>query len=263
LWVRALIRYGAQLALLMAPMFIANWSLLDQWGLIVHDTGGFRLTGVGTLFQSGTKEQLELRAAASLTLFAFVLVAAAEAVDLYFPKRRLEEFRSLYLDDERKRWVKKLGSGFRLNVMYAKRCWYLAWLSRRLHWGWSYGYRLPHQQYRDEGVKFHTSWLLCQGVCGLAYRRREPQLADLRSVQPTGWHRFWFNPFRLSPWHLAKTAGVKAVLSIPILEDDGRAVGVLNVDTQTDAGVSILQKNESALVDFFGQKGKLLAELRG
>jgi hypothetical protein len=74
--------------------------------------------------------------------------------------------------------------------------------------------------------------------------------------------------FRLWPWQARKTAGVKYILSIPLFKElptvpaSFKHVGVINLDTTSDKGVKFLMDNEGRLVDYFTDRGKVIACLR-
>jgi hypothetical protein len=80
------------------------------------------------LFFSGPKLEVELRLRIAITVLALFLSLTFEAVDLYLPSRSLMRFRKRYLEEQRKEWRIRLHPDIRINIMYARRRWYLSWL---------------------------------------------------------------------------------------------------------------------------------------
>jgi hypothetical protein len=76
------------------------------------------------------------------------------------------------------------------------------------------------------------------------------------------------NRYHLTKRQLRKTRHLTAVLSIPIVKrTEGlspvyRQVGVINLDSDTEAGAALLEQNQQALAEYFTRFGKILAELR-
>lgn len=255
---RVFTRYGGQLLLALGPLLTLQWSLLDRLGMSQPGPDGM----VHLAFIAGTKAQVELELALYLTAIGFVLVIAAEAFEIYPAARRLESFRADYLNEQRKRWVAKLGQQVRVNVMYLYRPWYGGFILRRLRWVWADGYRPP--AHRDS----HMSFWVWQGVCGRAIRRERTQFADLRDVPRPGPWTCWCTGFKLWPWQLKKTADVKVIISVPIFVTTGgnvpkwRCVGVINLDAVEPVGAELLVKNVEALGRYFHELGMRVAKLR-
>lgn len=76
------------------------------------------------------------------------------------------------------------------------------------------------------------------------------------------------NQFYLWPWQAKKASNVKFILSVPLFrasQGDSKTfkpVGVINLDTTTEAGAAFLQANEGRLVTYFLEIGKVIACLR-
>jgi hypothetical protein len=112
-----------------------------------------------------------------------------------------------------------------------------------------------------------------QGVCGMAARSKKTAFVDFR-MTPMHSGTFlqrWLlgNTFHLFPWHLASTSDTKAILSIPMFERRGKkgtekviCVGVINLDSQTEAGAEDLAKRSKHLSDYFAKHGTLIAKMR-
>jgi hypothetical protein len=76
------------------------------------------------------------------------------------------------------------------------------------------------------------------------------------------------NVFRLWPWQLKKTEDVKYILSIPLFKASKgesksfKCTGVINLDTLSDEGAEFLERNEGKIVNYFLDRGKVIACLR-
>ena len=98
---RAVIRFLANLSIVLAPFLTLHWSILDLFGWGDPATDGLvHLRLLGLLPLVGTKEQVELKLALSMVATAVVFMSAAEVFDVYLPKQDLEQFRREYLDDQ-------------------------------------------------------------------------------------------------------------------------------------------------------------------
>ena len=231
------------------------FSLLDFFGITPDGNGN--VTFLGFL---GPKAQVEFRSALTMTGVALGLSILSEVFDVYIPKRRLEGFRALYLDEQRSKWVVQLGQQVRVNVMFVHRPVYVLFVARRLRWVWHDGYRPPNH----EGVNLcFWSW---QGLCGRALRREKAQFVDLRATPlRVG---VLFDNFKMGPFKRRRTASLKAVLSVPIFESRGgdapgwRCIGVFNLDAVEEAGADLLAKNWHDLAQYFTDLGMVVAKLR-
>jgi hypothetical protein len=246
-------------------MLTLQWSVVDWlWGPFAHPQD-VHLAVFGMTFV-GTKEQLELKFRAWVSAVALALVFAVEITDVYLPRARMLEFRKAYLDAERATWREVLSPDIRLNIMHARRSPVFLFY-RVFDWTWNDGFDPPRHQ---DANLFLTEF---QGVCGLTLRSERAFLADLRAAGQMSFAERWFlrNRFRLFKWQLDKTRNTKAVLSVPMFVErkagsaeakKWRAVGVINLDTDTDAGAALLQDRQDDLVTYFGRVGKVVAKLR-
>lgn len=260
---RLVLRYGFQAGLVLAPLVTMEWSLLNVFG----HSGAAPADTVRVLVFKGPKREVELTLRILITATALVGSLIFEAVDLYWPSRSLLRFRMHYLEEKRKEWRDKLSPAVRINIMYARRRWYFLWLVRTFEWTWNDGFDPP------VGHVDANMWICeFQGVCGKAFRTMKPQSVyfDANTPEAGGFREKWFfdNKFHLSHRQLRRTRHLRAVLSIPILEQsdgmspDYRSVGVINLDASSDAGMNELHKNERELAEYFTRLGKILAALR-
>jgi hypothetical protein len=258
---RALFRLAAQLLAIAGPMLTLNWSLLDLLGARPN-AQGFVLAGVP--FLAGTKAQAELRIRLIVSGLAVLLILVNELVEYYLPARNLGEYRRWYLEDKETEWHEKLGPEVRINIMFARRRWYVLWLFRVFEWTWN-DFQPPHH---EDANLWLAEW---QGVCGRALRTQRPQSVYFREQrQPlTVWQKWFFqNEFRLWGKQFDRTAHLRAIISIPIivassdLSPSHRAVGVVNLDSWTKSGAELLENNEDELAVYFTRLGKTLATLR-
>ncbi|HET8783889.1 MAG TPA: hypothetical protein VFM63_15855, partial [Pyrinomonadaceae bacterium] len=76
------------------------------------------------------------------------------------------------------------------------------------------------------------------------------------------------NEFHLWPWQLKDTAALKYILCIPMFKTTKgesksfQCVGVITLDTVSDAGAAFLKQNRYRLIEYFLDKGKVIACLR-
>jgi hypothetical protein len=261
-FVRLFVRYGLQAALVLAPLLTMGFSLLN---LIGHSAAG-PTDPVQVLFLSGPKQEVELQLRVLITVAALACTLMFEAVDLYLPSRSLLRFRKHYLEEQNKEWRSKLIDDVRINIMYARRRWYFLWLFvKAFDWTWNDGFAHP-----NEHIDANLWMCEFQGLCGRAFRTGKPQSVYFDGGQPMTFRDTWLfgNAFRLSGWQLRRTAHLKAVISVPILDQSDdlspsyKSVGVINLDTSTDAGATKLRDNEEALTEYFMRLGKILAALR-
>lgn len=260
-FLRLFFRYGLQAVLVLAPLLTMGFSLLN---LIGHSAAG-PTDPVQVLFLAGPKQEVELQLRILISVVALIVSLTFEAIDLYLPSRSLLQFRKHYLEEKRKEWRDKLTPEIRINIMYAKRRWYTLFLFVKVfEWTWNDGFEHPNE-HEDANL-----WMCdLQGACGRAFRTGKPQSVYFDGRSMTFAERWFFlNEFRLSGWQLKRTAHLKGVLSIPILEQSDElspsfeSVGVVNLDTSSAAGAETLQKNEQELADYFMRIGKILAALR-
>jgi hypothetical protein len=207
---------------------------------------------------------MQLRVA--MTLLGVSILLVQGYFDAYKPSRTLKSFRQDYLEQISKaEWRKRqrVPKSIRINVMY-KRFW---WVLPLVYFDfvWQDGFD-PSD--RDGSLKL----FFFQGVCGKASRAKEAIFVDLRThTPPTGVVQKWLllNEFRLLRWQIAKTQKIKAIFSIPMLERYGtkgkekfRCVGVINLDSATEAGADHLAAHTRDLAVFFAKYGTLLAKMR-
>lgn len=203
-----------------------------------------------------------------ITLAALTLDMLMDVVEFFSPQLSVAHFRDAYLREKLDEWYTKLPPGVRVNVMYAKRCWYLLFLVSRFTWTENRGFDPP----RHHDLKLILFSL--QGVCGKAYRKRSVWFADLRdsSYMALSRYRRWlpFNKFRLWQWQMRKTeeVGLKYVLSIPMLRKVGtennphwNPVGIINIDATTAADADLLAANKDTIASWMTRDGQRLALL--
>jgi hypothetical protein len=262
---RALLRYGCQALLVLGPVFTLNWSLLNLLGL-----SNKRPTDIVSLHLwlwqlTGPKQTVELKLRLIVSTIALVGVFTAEIFDLYLPDRQRRQFRAEYFAEKQGEWQKKLGQDVRINIMFAHRLWFFPFL-RVFRWGWRSDNYSPPEGHFDANILL-TEW---QGVCGLAFRARDAKFIDFRN-SPTPVLRWWqrwppWNRFHLWPSQLRKTAKLRYVVSIPIMKEKANgswtAVGVINLDSISDSGADVLDKNRNKLIEYFVKSGKILAFLK-
>jgi hypothetical protein len=262
-----MVRYVSQAAIVIGPMFTAGpVSLLDIFGLGKGSQNEYTLSLAGLTTLVGPKSAVQLQLALVLSILGMSLVFVYDYLELYLPQRKIEQFRADYLESLKARWREALGPEVRLNVMMARRHWWLFGLVRVFSWTWSMGF--DEEGSCDDGDLFLTE---AQGVCGQALRSRQVCWADLRVAEtPAKFPRG--NQFKLWPRQVWKTRNVKAVISVPILlvtttrsgHQRVRAVGVINVDSLTASGAEYILSSDvrEDIVREFGRVGKLLAKLR-
>lgn len=263
-FLRLIFRYGLQFVLVMSPLLTMGFSLLN---LIGHSAAG-PTDVVRVLFLTGPKQEVELRLRIYLTVVALIGSLTFEAIDLYLPSRSLLRFRKHYLEEQNKKWRSKLIPDVRINIMYARRRWYFLWLFVKVfEWTWNDGFAPP-----NEHVDANLWICEFQGVCGKAFRTMKPQSiyfkAGAADNLPVSQRWLFRNDFRLSGWQLRRTSHLRAIISIPILEQSDdlspsyKSVGVINLDTSSEAGSTKLRDNEEELTEYFMRFGKILAALR-
>ena len=262
-FLRLLFRYGLQAIFILSPLLTMGFSLLN---LIGHSAAG-PTDAVQVFFLSGPKQEVELGLRIWITVVALICSLTFEAVDLYIPSRSLLRFRKHYLEEQNKEWRSKLRPDIRINIMYARRRWYFGWLFVKVfEWTWNDGFAPPNEH-------IDANMWICefQGVCGKAFRTMKPQsiyfevgAADNLTVS----QRLFRNEFRLSGWQLRRTSHLRGIISVPILEQSDElspsctCVGVVNLDTSSEAGSNKLRDNEEELTEYFLRFGKILAALR-
>lgn len=260
-FLRLFLRYGVQAVLVLAPLLTRGFSLLN---LIGHSAAG-PTDVVSVLLLTGPKQEVELNLRIYISVVALVGSLTFEALDLYLPSRSLLRFRKRYLEQQKAEWRAKLIEDVRINIMYARRRWYFLWLARSFEWTWNDGFAPP-----NEHVDANLWICEFQGACGRAFRAGKPQAAYFDAVEMMSFRQRWLfgNPFRLSGWQLRRTTHLKAIISIPILEQSDdlspsfRSVGVINLDTSSVNGAKKLKDNEQTLTAYFIGLGKILAALR-
>jgi hypothetical protein len=241
-------------------MFTLNWSILDLIGYNTSQSGG----NLSVLFFTGPKDRVELQLRVSISVIAFVLIVIQEIHSTY----NVRKFRDFYFKSQGQEWMKNLGGGVRINVLFARRHLYFPFC-RIFHWIWAEGYK-PSLDEPSSHLGIHlwlTEW---QGVCGRALRGEATQVVDFHSSvsTPLTFTRKWLlaNQFHFFPWQLSKIASVKVVLSIPMFWETSpgvwQTVGVINLEGITDEGAERLRLNAKELAECFMDHGKILAGLR-
>lgn len=259
-------RLAVQALLAVAPLLTLPWSIVDRYGYQRIDGTDQIYTSVLGLPLVGTKPQVELQLRVVVIAIALIVSAGLDMVtlivDVYQPRRRLQDFRGDFLEGEKKKnWDELLGRDVRVNVMFARRPWHFPFL-RRLQWTWSTGYE-PPARHHDANIAF---WEF-QGVCGRALRRATPVFADLREAPLAEQSHYWRNDFRLGPKQFKKTQNVKAILSVPLYARKGgeapswKPVGVINLDTIDAAAADLLAAKADELQGYFVRLGMSIARL--
>jgi hypothetical protein len=262
---RAIFRYGCQALLVLGPVFTLNWSVLNLLGWGRSGPADVVSLHLWFLHLTGPKQAIELKLRLLVSSVALVGVFAAEIFDLYLPDRRRREFRAEYFAEKQREWQEELGTDVRINVMFARRPWFFPFF-RVFRWGWRSDNYAPPEGHFDANL-FLTEW---QGVCGLALRAREAKFIDFRSFPAVVYkgRQRWppWNQFHLWPSQLHKTAKLRYVLSIPIMRQQPsgswHAEGVINLDSITDAGATVLDRNKTRLIEYFVKSGKILTCLK-
>ncbi|HKO44093.1 MAG TPA: hypothetical protein VJU84_12525 [Pyrinomonadaceae bacterium] len=257
-----IVRQFSQLLLLASPVLTLHWSLLDWLGYGTGTTAPVSID-LFVIVLSGPKEVVELKIRVLLILVGCCLVLLLDVLDHYLPKRDFDSFRALYLDELKQEWREFLGEEIRINVLHARRRWFFP-LIRIFYWTWNDGFAQTHL----DGNLFLTTW---QGVAGETFRRRRPLLVDFRESknQILRFYERWlpFNQFHLWPRQISKTKELCCILSIPMfissqkLSPKWRPVGVINLDTLSDAGADFLVSNQEELSKYFMDYGKIIAYL--
>lgn len=219
-------------------MLTLNWSFLNLLGY----PGGPNDTITVNLFfllpVTGPKQRVEMTLRVLASLAGLALLISYEFIDIVIPRRNLAEFRSVYLEQEKKEWRKEpdgIIPSVRINIMHVRRPWYTLFLGR-FYWTWNDGFDPPAQY--DANVTL----LAFQGVAGSAFKAKQPQGVDLRELPPQN-VRFQ----QLKMYLAAGLAGVVA-LAILFLVWQNRlpitfyVVGVLIIATVTAIGA--LRANE-------------------
>lgn len=262
-FLRLIVRYGLQFILVLAPLITMNFSLLNLFG---YGAAG-PTDVVRVLFFNGPKQEVELNLRIFVSAIALFGSLTFEAIDLYLPSRSLLRFRKHYLEEQKKEWRSKLRPDIRINIMYARRRWYFLWFVRVFEWTWNDGFGPP-----NEHVDANLWICEFQGACGRAFRNMKPYRVYFEegAADALSFREKWLfgNEFRLTWRQLRRTVHLRAVISIPILEQTEdlspsyHSVGVINLDTSTQAGSNELRKNEQELAEYFMRFGKILAALR-
>jgi len=233
-----------QLTLTLGALLGAQYSLLNwMFNSEAKPTEAIVVAPFGFLLLSGPKQEVELKIRLAIVAAGFAALFVHEAVAYWIPRRNLLQFRKEYIDLEKDDWQTQLHHDVRINLMFAKRRWYTLWLLPVFEWTWNDGFKPEH---RDANM-----WIcVLQGAYGQAYRTRTAQFASIPagSFQALTPREKWLlgNRYHLTKRQLRKTRHVLAVLSIPIVKrTDGlspryKAVGVMNLDSDTSDGAAIL-----------------------
>ena len=240
-----ILRVLVQLILTLAALLGAQYSIFN-WatGSQASATDIVSVEPLGWRLITGQKQEVELILRLIIVVAAFAILFVYEAVVYWIPKQDLMRFRKEYIDLEVEDWRQQLHQDIRVNLMYVRRRWYTLWLLPSFEWTWNDGFAPHHED---------TNMWMCawQGVCGKAYRSKRPQFASFPpgGYHSLGWKEKWLlmNPYHLTKRQLRKTRHLTAVLSIPIVRrTEGlspvyKRVGVINLDSDTAAGATMLE----------------------
>lgn len=255
---RLIAKWIAQILTAAAACLSGTWTLVD----IFHIQVAPNLFSIFGLNFNGEKIHVELGIRIILSGSAILLLIATDAFDIFIPRRVLRNARDSYLAVESPEWQAELAPAeIRISIWYARRLWYWPFWKVFIL-AWSSGYLPPHDA--DLALTL-AAW---QGISGQAYRSRERVSLGSPNVSSFTASEKWLlmNRFRMTVWQLRKTDHIKGLLSVPMLLDRGRtkpqkAVGVINLDSLTDAGAGRLERNKLDLAKFFVKQGKILAIL--
>ncbi|HZR25537.1 MAG TPA: hypothetical protein VFA59_18215 [Vicinamibacterales bacterium] len=263
------LRYGAPVILAFTPLLTAQYSLLDVLGYHADGNGELAVTLIPyhhMVQLAGPKAAVEMQLRFLLTMLGVGVLLLQGYFDAFKPSRTLRTFRQDYLEQISKSdWRKKqhIPKSVRINVMYRRFWWVLPIFY--FDFVWQDGFDAAD---RDGSLKL----FFFQGVCGRAYRAKNAVFIDMRTQRrPEGFRERWLlgNQFHLWRWQIRKTNNIKAILSIPMLERYGtkgkekfRCVGLINLDSNTDAGADHLAGHVKDLSVFFAKYGTLIAKMR-
>jgi hypothetical protein len=255
---RNIVKWLSQLLLLIAAFLSGTYSLIDFLGLEVS-ANQLRFFG-WTLH--GDKQHIEFHLRLYCSVLALALVVVMDILDIYLPARKMKDTRKNYMGLKGDLFKEKIKSkDLRISIWYLRRPWYWPlWKTFKLDW--KTGFAAPI----DKDLKVRLApW---QGVSGLAFRSREPKiLPSTISINSLNWPEKWLlmNEHRMAHWQLEKVAAVTGLISIPMLvvreNKPDKAVGVINVDSVTEAGAKYIAENSLDLGAFFLDQGKALALL--
>ncbi len=256
---RLIVKLCSQGLLVLAALLSGTWSLLDLLHVVNRD-GTVQVLG----FNLGPKDPAELILRVILSVSALMSIAATDIWDIYVPRRKLRDFRKDFLDHQIKVWRKQLGNDIRVSVLYARRRWYFP-LWRVFEWAWSNGYD-PPSNHKDVNLKLTC----CQGVSGEAFKAQGAKSAYYAEDPKLSFAKRWLlrNKYHMTYFQLKRMKGLRGIISVALLRRYGpkaspeyESVGVINLDTRTQAGADLLKNNEDALVTYFAETGLLLAML--
>jgi hypothetical protein len=255
---RNIVKWFSQILLLIAAFLSGSYSLIDFLHLQVKPNE-FHVFW-WTLF--GEKTVVEFRVRFYVSVIALVAIIVMDILDVYLPARKVKDIRKNYMNLKADLFKEKIKSkDLRISIWYLRRPWYWPfWKTFKLDW--KTGFAAPSD--KDLKVRLAT-W---QGVSGLAFRLREPKtLPSVISINSLSWPEKWLlmNEHRMAHWQLKKVEAVTGLISIPMLmvreNKPDKAVGVINVDSVTDAGAKHISENFKDLAAFYLDQGKALALL--
>jgi hypothetical protein len=172
-----------------------------------------------------------------LLLAAFVFKFVLDTINHQFPLWQLTKFRRVYLDSSVKsKWEElraKYRDCIRINIMVARRRWWLLWLYGSFDFEYPLGFSTPNQ-HRD--MRLHLWWH--QGVAGAAFRSEQPKVEYL---PPGAAASSGTAAWGLSSAQRKKTDHVRWVLSVPMYREGKpgeaerpKVTGVINIDVTDD-----------------------------
>lgn len=267
MWLRLAFRYLSQAAVILGPMITLQWSLLDFLEIGAPTESGY-LVELGLWDLRGPRDEVEFKVRLAISMGGLLAVFVYDLLELYLPQRRIEAFRTEFLDHKAPEWERKLKGGeIRVAVFFARRHWFFP-LCRFLSWRWSRGFK----DFDPDRHLLLTEW---QGLAGRALRRREALFVRLEPIDaetlPWWRRRCLCNEFRLTWGQMKRTKDLTAILAVPILAETRRSrnghpkhktVGVVTLDTRSPEGASYLEAHRKEWTDYFARLGKLLAKLR-
>lgn len=218
-------------------------------------------------------QQAELIVRAVIGIVALGLVFLIELFSFYKPREAVQKFGANYFRDIVMTGFKdelassgapvRVGSDIRVNVMFATRG---LLLLRRFRWFANDGFDPNTGGKHEDANMWLGAW---QGVCGKALRDGKLLAVDLRKVPaPELWDGLGLTGFRMFWWQTRRTAGVKAILSVPLFKEASPppacrwvAVGIVNVDAVSEGGAEWLLENTDDVAQYFRAHGTVLALL--
>jgi hypothetical protein len=258
-----IVKYTAKALAVVIP-FLAPWLL------------GFHIVEKITFLNGHAPEEM---VRAFLSLCVAGVLFGGDVVNLKLPQDEARRFGRTVIADafnEFQQHLQKgveIGRDVRVNVMIARRVWWLLYLRRTFDWYANRGFAPDGRGMHRDNRLFLFTW---QGICGKALGDQTLIAVDLREMKPRKgflWYVSWLlpiNEFRLFGWQTKDTAHVQVVVSIPIFRlleeapnERWKVVGVINIDAVSDLGAAWLSDTgvQDELGRFFKETGTIIAFL--